>query len=174
MAETCFHFSPLRMAIQENFIPNLFGAQVDCLEADLICKPSRYGGMGILDPVETALPQFLAPSEATSYFSEVIWQLEGSALDLHCHDAQRQFAIHNKIFSALDPWMALCYSSCWDNFDMSPNEFRDAIALRYGRIPIDLPTHCDADGEVFSVNHALNCSKGGLVYGRHNELKDLN
>ena len=38
----------------------------------------------------------------------------------------------------------------------------------------DLPTHCDADGEVFSVNHALNCSKGGLVYGRHNELRDLN
>ena len=57
---------------------------------------------------------------------------------------------------------------------MSPNEFRDAIALRYGRIPIDLPTHCDADGEVFLVNHALNCSKGGLVYGRHNELRDLN
>ena len=48
------------MAIQENFIPNLFGAQVDSLEADSKCKPSRYGGMGILNPVETALPQFLA------------------------------------------------------------------------------------------------------------------
>ena len=61
-----------------------------------------------------------------------------------------------------------------NHFDMSPNEFRDRLALRYGRTPIDLPTHCDADGEVFSVNHALNCSKGGLVYGRHNELRDLN
>ena len=59
------------------------------------------------------------------------------------------------------------------HFDMSPNEFRDAVALCYGRTPIDLPTHCDADGEVFSVNHALNCSKGGLVYGRHNELRAL-
>ena len=200
MAETRFHFSPLRIAIQENFIPNLFGAQVDCLEADLICKPSRYGGMGILDPVETALPQFLASSEATSYLSEVICQ--GSTLDLHCHDAQRQFAIHKKMESEKllkDETSALIDSfpeprkrclqrkidfqcSGWlsvipvagNHFDMSPNEFRDAIALRYGRIPIDLPTHCDADGEVFSVNHALNCSKGGLVYGRHNELRDLN
>ena len=58
-----------------------------------------------------------------------------------------------------------------NHFDMSPNEFRDAIALRYGRIPIDLPTHCNAE---ISVNYALNCSKGGLVYGRHNELRDLN
>ena len=59
-------------------------------------------------------------------------------------------------------------------FDLSPCEFRDAMALRYGRIPVDLPTHCDADGEIFTVNHALNYSKGGLVYGRHNELRDLN
>ena len=49
-----------------------------------------------------------------------------------------------------------------NHFDMSPNEFTDALALRYGRTPIDLPTHCDADGEVFSVNHALNCAKSGL------------
>ena len=156
--------------------------------------------MCILDPVKTALPQFLASSEATSYLSEVICQ--GSTLDLHCHDAQRQFAIHKKMESEKllkDETSALIDSfpeprkrclqrkidfqcSGWlsvipvagNHFDMSPNEFRDAIALRYGRIPIDLPTHCDADGGVFSVNHALNCSKGVLAYGRHNELRDLN
>ena len=48
------------------------------------------------------------------------------------------------------------------------------LYYRYGRTPIDLPAQCDADGEVLSVNHALNCSKGGLVYGWHNELRDLN
>ena len=38
-----------------------------------------------------------------------------------------------------------------------------------------LAKFCDADGENFDVNHALNCSKlkGGLVYGRHNECRDL-
>ena len=57
---------------------------------------------------------------------------------------------------------------------MSADEFRDSLALRYGRIPKHLPTHCDADGEIFDVNHALNCPRGDLVYGRHNESRDLN
>ena len=37
-----------------------------------------------------------------------------------------------------------------------------------------MPDTCDADGSVFDLNHALNCPKGGLVYGRHNETRDLN
>ena len=57
---------------------------------------------------------------------------------------------------------------------MSADEFRDSLALRYGRIPKNFPTHCDADGKIFNVNHALNCPRGGLVYGRHNESRDLN
>ena len=36
-----------------------------------------------------------------------------------------------------------------------------------------MPSHCDGNGEVFDVDHALNCPKGGLVYARHNELRDL-
>ena len=61
-----------------------------------------------------------------------------------------------------------------NGFFMSANQFRDAVALRYGRTPKNLPTHCDADGEDFTVCHALNCKKGGLVTLRHNELRDLN
>jgi len=58
MLDTQFHFSPLRVAIQQSFLPGLFGSQVDSLEADLMCRPSRYGGIGILDPVKTAFSQF--------------------------------------------------------------------------------------------------------------------
>ena len=57
---------------------------------------------------------------------------------------------------------------------MSSNQFRDAISLRYGKQPTNLPSICDADGESFMVCHALNCKKGGLVTFRHNELRDLN
>ena len=85
----------------------------------------------------------------------------------------RKRCLQRKIDFQCSGWLSVI-PVAGNHFDMSPNEFRDAIALRYGCIPIDLLTHCDADGEVFSVNHALNCSKGGLVYGRHNELRDLN
>ena len=61
-----------------------------------------------------------------------------------------------------------------NQFDLSPDEFRDSLALRYGRSSAHLPEICDADGEQFDVNHALNCPRGGLVYGRHNEFRDLN
>ena len=45
MLDTQHHFSPLRLAIQESFLPSLLGSQV------------------------TALPQFVTSSEATSYLS---------------------------------------------------------------------------------------------------------
>jgi hypothetical protein len=35
-------------------------------------------------------------------------------------------------------------------------------------------TLCDEVGDIFDVDQALNCTKGGLVYARHNELRDLN
>ena len=51
-------------------------------------------------------------------------------------------------------------------------EWRDALFLRYGLEPLDLPTHCDGCQTKFSISHALDCKKGGLVTARHNELRD--
>jgi hypothetical protein len=51
-------------------------------------------------------------------------------------------------------------------------EFRDSILLRYARTPADLLTRCDECDQKFSVRHALECKKGGLVISRHNEIQD--
>ena len=38
--------------------------------------------------------------------------------------------------------------------------------------PPDLPLHCDGCDTKFTISHALDCKKGGLVTARHNELRD--
>ena len=51
-------------------------------------------------------------------------------------------------------------------------ECRDALFLRYGLETPDLPAHCDGCDAKFTISHALDCKKGGLVTARHNELCD--
>ena len=41
------------------------------------------------------------------------------------------------------------------------------------RIPTNYSVHCNAGGEIFDVNRALNGSQGGLVYGNNNQEKNL-
>ena len=57
-------------------------------------------------------------------------------------------------------------------FALSRGDLRDAICLRYGWKPPHLPSHC-SDGEPFTVEHALSCSRGGHVSLHHNEVRDL-
>ena len=53
-------------------------------------------------------------------------------------------------------------------FSLHKGAFWDALALRYGWPPLNLPVHC-----TFSVQHALSCPKGGFPTLRHNEVRDL-
>ena len=50
--------------------------------------------------------------------------------------------------------------------------FRDALSLRYGWQPSNLPSKCVC-GKSFNVDHALNCSKGGFPTIRHNKIHDF-
>ena len=56
--------------------------------------------------------------------------------------------------------------------ELGAEEWSDALFLRYGLNPPDLPTHCDGCQAKFSISHALDCKKVGLVTARHNELRD--
>ena len=57
-------------------------------------------------------------------------------------------------------------------FALHKGAFRDALCLRYGWQPKHLPSHC-ACGSKFTVDHALNCHRGGFPSIRHNEIRDI-
>ena len=57
-----------------------------------------------------------------------------------------------------------------NGIDLGAQEWRDALFLRYGLEPPDLPSYCDGCNTKFSICHALYCKRGGLVMTLYNEL----
>ena len=57
-------------------------------------------------------------------------------------------------------------------FTLHKTAFHDALALRYGWLPNNMPSTCDC-GKHFTVEHALSCAKGGFPSIRHNEVRDI-
>ena len=58
------------------------------------------------------------------------------------------------------------------HFDLSTTKFSDTLALCHHQPSVRMPAHCDGCGATFSLEHALDCKKGGLVTQRHNEVRD--
>ena len=59
-----------------------------------------------------------------------------------------------------------------NHFDLTAQEFRDALAIRYKKPLLGVPSHCDDCGALFDLFHALSCRKGGLVTQWHNDVGD--
>ena len=55
---------------------------------------------------------------------------------------------------------------------LSPQELRDGLAVRYNKRLLKLLGSCDGCGVAFSLDHGLNCAKGGNVIRRQNEIRD--
>ena len=68
-------------------------------------------------------------------------------------------------------WLTVMPSRRYDSI-LSREEFQDNVRLRFGLRPLGLCDRCDGCGAAFSVEHALNCKKGGLVCTRHNDVRD--
>lgn len=68
-------------------------------------------------------------------------------------------------------WLSVLPSRLNGN-DLSAEEFRDNLRLRYNLKHVDMPANCDGCGKTMTVEHALQCKVGGLVHVRHNDVAD--
>ena len=100
------------------------------------------------------------------------------------HRCQEQAdAIHHQLSEKLQKAVELAKqkgASSWlttlpvteHGFALHKAAFHDALTLRYGWLPNNMPSTCDC-GKLFSVEHALSCAKGGFPSIRHNEIRDI-
>ena len=57
-------------------------------------------------------------------------------------------------------------------FDLSKDEFRDALALRFNHEIKGLPSKCPC-GQRFDITHIMNCKRECFVIMRHNDIRDF-
>ena len=87
-----------------------------------------------------------------------------------CRSECRRSVEWAKLFD-LSGWLTVLPTS-QDHFDLTAQEFRNALALRYRKPLLNVPSGCDGCGALFSLDHALVCRKGGLIIWRHNKVWD--
>ena len=61
-------------------------------------------------------------------------------------------------------------TSTFNGVGLSVQEWLDALFMIYGLDPSDLPKFCDGCNSAFSICHALDYKKGGVVTAHHSEL----
>ena len=194
-------FSPLRQSLLNEFFPALAGTPINDLEFSILEKPTRMAGLGIRDPVASSKHCYETSKAATKILSESM--VEGTDVNVDSYEQNlkqvtnemkqikavedsnniaelikkmpesKQIKLNRILENKCSTWLSV-YPTQENFFAMSPDEFRDALALRYLLTPKNLPNICDGCGEEFNLCHALNCKKGGLVSARHNEMRDLN
>jgi len=193
------NFTNVAEAISQLFLPALFNDELE--DGDprhlLAGLPVKHAGLAIPNPTQSAEKNFEASTLITSHLTAALRGVEVFRSAAHASVVSRvkaELKERNKVFndSKLNQiasqlpcddrrtilrgkdtgqWLSVLPSTV-NGTELSAQEFRDSLCLRYARTPGDLPKSCDGCGQKFSIRHALECKKGGLVICRHNEVRD--
>lgn len=188
---------PLERAITDLLIPAITDHQVTTDERDLLALPIRMGGLGISNPAGTSSAEYQASITVTDPLVQRIINQEHQPpekVDVHSalieartkkneqFKETQEMAMNNLTPNTLKAVELASEkgASSWLNvipvkelaYDLNKREFRDAIKLRYNWEISELPKTCVC-GDIFDVDHAMICKKGGYVIQRHNEIRDL-
>ena len=191
------YVDPIEKVIHTSFLPSLFG-QAEPLPEELKelvnLSPAQAG---IPDLKRESSEQFNASLDITApHVNSILTQssiiparelMEERKREIN---AQRRAAAKSRI-DRIDESLSLDLlqavqqtrdkgASSWLNaipieehgLPLNKQEFRDSLCLRYNLPLPNLPSYCSC-GEVFTVNHALSCKKGGFIVQRHDTIRDL-
>ena len=187
---------PLEMIIRTKLTPALTGRPPpNDLDRDL-ALPARLGGIALVNPTQGTDTDFLSSVKITEalkdaiiqqdfqYSGEVVAQQLEAKIEVQQlrREQARQASDHLKeslpyplkrsVDLAQEKGASSWLTSLQVGFTLHKGAFHDALALRYNRQPLHVPSSCGC-GAKFSVEHALSCPKGGFPSLRHNEIRDL-
>ena len=185
---------PLEHAIAEVLIPSITEHTCSPLERDLLGLPVRMGGLGLINPTQSASTEYAASVCITApLVKQIITQSHNPPDEMEVRDLLRQTHrvkeewlrdkhanVKNSFPERVVELASEKGSSNWLSviplkdldFDLNKREFRDAIRLRYDWSIPDTQSVCVC-GARFNVDHAMVCKRGGFIIQRHNELRDL-
>jgi hypothetical protein len=190
-------FAPLEDALADFFLPSLLqeAASPDATFRELLALPVRRAGLGVPDPQLTADRCHTASLACTSMLARTLRTRRDLDVNAHAADASKhrrrlmkaknteEEEVLSRLCLAARPtasrrmrrsketgaWLTLTPNTL-NGTELSEEEFRDNLRLRFGLQPLSLPEECDGCSKKFSVDHALSCKRGGLVTLRHNDV----
>ena len=196
MNNTAPLFQRLEEAIRHQLIPRLIGRCCTDIERRILALPTSLGGMGLDNPVENAEHQYTYSISNSRPLIDAIISGKGNILaieakcsELRADTAHKEDMRKKDLSTALieeQPAMSRIFDLntekgasvwlsakpyTWLGFELSKQEFTDAVALRYEFTIPDLPSQCQC-GKPNSADHALSCPLGGYSILRHNEVRD--
>ena len=192
-------FEPIEKIVSEQLIPTLFGCDISLCERALFSLPTRMGGLNITNAIDSAPLNYATSRKLAKPIIEALKAGGNFDLDMfmvHCEtvrkesidardsdlqdmfadvivqlDTMQQRAVNRVKNEKMSSWLNVV-PTAKHQFDLSEQEFRDALAIRYRKPLLGIPPYCDGCSAPFDLTHALSCRKGGLVTQRHNEVRD--
>ncbi|KAL7477822.1 hypothetical protein ACHAW6_003615 [Cyclotella cf. meneghiniana] len=191
--------APVKAALHTQFLPGVLG-QPNPIDDDLrrlLSLCIKQGGLAIRNPVDGTDALFQCSTAAIETLVHSL--LHNTTLDLendqncicsagasHCKMWQEaNKAFQTALMASAAPKVrkrmehlgdtGTLLTTIPDRFsgtELSKTEWHDNMSLHYGWHPLALPDHCNGCGKGFTVEHELNCKKGGLVAICHDDAQD--
>lgn len=185
----CNLLQPVEDFIAHSLVPVLTGRPpIGSIERDLVALPVRLGGLGLPKITEIAKMEYDASREISQPLSDIIVCKNGSTgpeNDPIFEQFEAKSSVVRKKKSHLDhlsstlrdqlpPSLQLAMDLAREKgasaslpleefgFTLHKGGFRDALSLRYGWIPPNLPSTCEC-GSPFSIEHSLSCPRGASL-----------